>query len=60
MASAAMSTATAAISSVASKTMASATNTSTYRAAPQGGVIEGANPSHYDPKNPLITFIIQV
>lgn len=30
------------------------------RAPPQGGVIEGGDPSHYDPKNPLILFIIQV
>lgn len=52
-------TATAALSSAASKTVASATATSTYRAAPQGGIIEGANPSHYDPKNPIIMFIIQ-
>ncbi|KAF2735140.1 K(+)/H(+) antiporter-like protein 1 [Polyplosphaeria fusca] len=25
----------------------------------QGGVLEGVNPSHYDAKNPIITFIIQ-
>jgi len=30
------------------------------RATPQGGVIEGGNPSHYDSKNPIILFIIQV
>ncbi|KAH8665870.1 Sodium/hydrogen exchanger family-domain-containing protein [Tricladium varicosporioides] len=29
------------------------------RATPQGGVIEGANPSHYDSKNPIVLFIIQ-
>ena len=30
------------------------------RAAAQGGILEGANPSKYDPKNPVIMFIIQV
>ena len=39
---------------------ATATATSGNRAAPQGGIIEGANPSHYDPKNPIVLFIIQV
>ncbi|KAL9128316.1 MAG: hypothetical protein Q9217_002994 [Psora testacea] len=29
------------------------------RAAAQGGILEGANPSNYDPKNPVILFIIQ-
>jgi len=38
--------------------LASATNT--VRATPQGGILEGANPSSYDPKNPIIMFIIQV
>jgi hypothetical protein len=28
--------------------------------APQGGILEGGNPSHYDPKNPIVIFIIQV
>ncbi|PMB63528.1 K(+)/H(+) antiporter 1 [Beauveria bassiana] len=30
------------------------------RAPPQGGVIEGANPSKYNPADPIILFIIQV
>ena len=30
------------------------------RATPQGGVLEGIDPSVYDPKNPIILFIIQV
>lgn len=60
MASTTMSTATAAIAIATNETMASATATNTFRAAPQGGIIEGANPSHYDPKNPIIIFIIQV
>ncbi|KAI4105428.1 MAG: hypothetical protein LQ339_003492 [Xanthoria mediterranea] len=29
------------------------------RVAHQGGILEGANPSHYDSKNPIILFIIQ-
>ncbi|KAL5357348.1 Sodium/hydrogen exchanger family-domain-containing protein [Aspergillus floccosus] len=29
------------------------------RAPPQGGILEGGNPSHYDPKNPIVIFIIQ-
>ncbi|CZT00115.1 probable K(+)/H(+) antiporter 1 [Rhynchosporium agropyri] len=29
------------------------------RAAPQGGVIEGLNPTTYDPKYPVVLFIIQ-
>lgn len=29
------------------------------RATPQGGVLEGVDPSKYDPKNPIILFIIQ-
>ncbi|KAF7587044.1 K(+)/H(+) antiporter [Aspergillus hancockii] len=32
---------------------------STSRAAPQGGILEGGNPSVYDPKNPIVMFIIQ-
>lgn len=30
------------------------------RAAAQGGLLKGSNPSTYDPKNPIIVFIIQV
>ncbi|KAL8856560.1 MAG: hypothetical protein Q9178_006875 [Gyalolechia marmorata] len=37
----------------------SPTPTSGVRAAHQGGILEGANPSHYDYKNPIIVFIIQ-
>jgi Kef-type K+ transport system membrane component KefB len=36
-----------------------AASASADRATPQGGVLEGGNPSHYDPKNPIILFIIQ-
>ncbi|KAL8736536.1 MAG: hypothetical protein Q9181_002407 [Wetmoreana brouardii] len=35
------------------------TPTSGVRAAHQGGILEGANPSKYDSKNPIIIFIIQ-
>ena len=37
-----------------------AATSATSRAATQGGILEGLNPSKYDPKNPLIMFIIQV
>ncbi len=37
----------------------SATSTSTNRATPQGGIFEHVNPTVYDPKNPIILFIIQ-
>ncbi|CAG8015624.1 unnamed protein product [Penicillium salamii] len=36
-----------------------ATATSAVKVAPQGGILEGGNPSEYDPKNPLVLFIIQ-
>ncbi|KAL1875658.1 hypothetical protein Plec18167_005594 [Paecilomyces lecythidis] len=45
--------------------MATATSTqqaaasSSSRATPQGGILEGGNPTHYDPKNPITLFIIQ-
>ena len=49
------------ISSAVSKTAAAAAAATTgLRAAPQGGILEGANPATYDPKNPIILFIIQV
>jgi hypothetical protein len=39
---------------------ASATPTGVVKAPPQGGVLEGVNPVHFDAKNPIILFIIQV
>ncbi|QUC17338.1 uncharacterized protein UV8b_01579 [Ustilaginoidea virens] len=45
--------------SAATTTVSSAAATSTIRAAEQGGVIDGANPSKYDPQHPIILFIIQ-
>jgi hypothetical protein len=49
--------------SIVTKTITAAAASSSAasdRATPQGGVIEGGNPSHYDSKNPIILFIIQV
>ncbi|KAF2771038.1 hypothetical protein EJ03DRAFT_325837 [Teratosphaeria nubilosa] len=40
-------------------TVASATATSTLRASPQGGILEGGNPSVYSSSNSIILFIIQ-
>ncbi|KXT09914.1 hypothetical protein AC579_7989 [Pseudocercospora musae] len=40
-------------------TAASPSSTATFRATPQGGILEGGNPTHYDTKNPIILFIIQ-
>ncbi|KAK7518899.1 Sodium/hydrogen exchanger family-domain-containing protein [Phyllosticta citriasiana] len=34
-------------------------NATSNRAAPQGGILEGANPTHYNKKDPIIIFIIQ-
>ncbi|KAI9870326.1 MAG: K(+)/H(+) antiporter, partial [Pleopsidium flavum] len=52
------------VASVVTKTITTtaslaATSTSSSRATPQGGILEGANPSHYDSKNPITMFIIQ-
>ncbi|KFX91723.1 hypothetical protein O988_07612, partial [Pseudogymnoascus sp. VKM F-3808] len=50
------------ITSAVSNTVAAAaaaTTSSGLRATPQGGILEGANPATYDPKNPIILFIIQ-
>lgn len=54
-----MATITEVVTSVVTKTVASASATSTNKAAPQGGILEGSNPTKYDPKNPIILFIIQ-
>jgi Kef-type K+ transport system membrane component KefB len=40
-------------------TAATSSAASDDRATPQGGVFEGVNPSHFDPSNPLVLFIIQ-
>ncbi|KAK4547114.1 hypothetical protein LTR36_001335 [Oleoguttula mirabilis] len=54
-----MATITTTVTSVLTKTVASASASSTVRAVPQGGILEGGNPSVYDKKNPIIIFIIQ-
>ncbi|EOD50966.1 putative k+ homeostasis protein kha1 protein [Neofusicoccum parvum UCRNP2] len=38
---------------------ATATATSSNRAPEQAGILEGNNPTHYNPKDPIIVFIIQ-
>lgn len=48
------------IVSAATATLSSPTATSTLRASNQGGIIDGANPTKYNPKDPIILFIIQV
>ena len=40
--------------------VSAASASSTLRARPQGGILEGEDPSVYDSKNPIILFIIQV
>ncbi|KAK7702671.1 hypothetical protein SLS57_011284 [Botryosphaeria dothidea] len=46
------------MSSVTSSS-ATATATSSNRAPEQAGILEGNNPTHYNPKDPIIVFIIQ-
>ena len=53
-----MSTVTEVVTSVV--TSAAASPSSTLRARPQGGILEGEDPSDYDSKNPITLFIIQV
>ena len=55
-----MATVVRTVTQVVTKAAGAATPSSTARAPPQGGVLEGGDPSHYDPKNPMILFIIQV
>ncbi|KAF2089128.1 hypothetical protein K490DRAFT_64333 [Saccharata proteae CBS 121410] len=52
-------TATNALSSMASRTVSAAAATSSHKVSPQGGIIEGANPTVYNPKDPITMFIIQ-
>ena len=60
MASSALPTVTRVLTQVVTQTVAAATPSSTQRATPQGGILEGSNPSIYDPKNPIFIFVIQV
>ena len=51
------------VSSAASLTPATATSSApkaTAAVPAQGGVIDGLNPTHYNPKDPIPLFIIQV
>jgi hypothetical protein len=45
---------------VTTTTTSPAASSTAARVTPQGGILEGANPSEYDSKNPIILFIIQV
>ncbi|KAF6784608.1 sodium/hydrogen exchanger family protein, partial [Colletotrichum sojae] len=54
-----MSSITSLLSGTATSTAAPVTTGGGNRAPSQGGVIEGANPSHYNPKDPITIFIIQ-
>ncbi|KAF2501851.1 hypothetical protein BU16DRAFT_556321 [Lophium mytilinum] len=48
------------VTAVVTKTVAaSATPSAAAKVPPQGGILEGGNPSVYDSKNPIIIFIIQ-
>lgn len=44
----------------AASASASASSTGTPKVPAQGGVLEKVNPVHYDAKNPIILFIVQV
>ncbi|KAG4031517.1 hypothetical protein MFRU_009g02880 [Monilinia fructicola] len=52
-------TVTSTIATTVTKASSSASPTSTHRAAPQGGILEGGNPTVYNASNPIILFIIQ-
>ncbi|KAK0258409.1 hypothetical protein B0A54_05962 [Friedmanniomyces endolithicus] len=54
-----MATITPTITDLVTKTGASASASSTMRAAAQGGILDGGNPSQYNASNPIILFIIQ-
>ncbi|KHN95978.1 K(+)/H(+) antiporter 1 [Metarhizium album ARSEF 1941] len=54
-----MSAAVSSIVSAAATTLSSPAATSTTRASSQGGIIDGANPTKYNPKDPIILFIVQ-
>jgi hypothetical protein len=43
-----------------SSSAATAAATAVVKVPPQGGVLEGGNPVHFDAKNPIILFIVQV
>lgn len=53
-------TVTSTIATTVKAASSAASATSTNRAAPQGGILEGGNPTVYSPSNPIVLFIIQV
>jgi hypothetical protein len=55
-----MLTVTEVVTSVVTTMASAASASSTLRARPQGGILEGEDPSEYDSKNPITLFIIQV
>ncbi len=57
-----MATATTTVSLIHTvvSTVSAATASSTDRATPQAGVLEGASPVIYNASNPIILFIVQV
>lgn len=55
-----MATLTSSIATAVTAASSSASATSTHRAAPQGGILEGGNPTVYSASNPIVLFIIQV
>lgn len=57
-----MATVTSVVTELVTRTAsaAAATSSSSNRAPLQGGILDGMNPSVYNPKDPIITFIIQV
>ncbi len=51
---------TSVVTTTVAATAAASPTKSGTRAAHQGGILEGANPSEFNPKDPIIVFIIQV
>ncbi len=54
-----MATTTQRITNLVTTTVTATTSTSTARAAAQAGIFEGANPTVYNPSQPIIIFIVQ-
>ncbi|KAH7126844.1 Sodium/hydrogen exchanger family-domain-containing protein [Dendryphion nanum] len=52
-------TVTQVVTAVASASASATAKANGNKAPPQGGVLEKVNPVHFDPKNPLILFIVQ-
>ncbi|QSZ29739.1 hypothetical protein DSL72_004256 [Monilinia vaccinii-corymbosi] len=54
-----MATLTSTVAATLTAASSSASPTSKHRATPQGGILEGGNPTVYNASNPIILFIIQ-